>query len=313
MTLIILLWNKKYIALVIDLRWDYNSMYTIRRQPNASGCVSSESMISTIVISILIGLLTGTVTAITAGSGVALVVPLLTIFLGYSIHEAIGTSLLVDVIASIAVTISYYHHDRVDLKAGALLAIGAVLGAQIGSQFANVIPQHGLQGSFSIFIILAGLSLIYRAFSKRSIDLRFLRFKNRTLHIISTLLIGLIIGTITGLFGAGGGGTILLVLVYIMDYPFHLAIGTATAIMAITAASGVVGYASQGQIPWVESVLIGLAAVASGALFSKIANRSSEKSLYLGAACIFITIGIVMFFIEGGTEGVINSLHLVMP
>jgi hypothetical protein len=125
-------------------------------------------------------------------------------------------------------------------------------------------------------------------------------------------VIGFLIGIATGLFGAGGGGTILIVLVYVMDYPLHTAIGTSTAIMAITAASGAVGYATQGQIPWVEAVIVGLAAVVSGALFSKIANRASEKSLYIGAACIFITIGVVMFFLEGGTEGVIESLHTVV-
>ena len=253
--------------------------------------------------------MTGTVTAISAGSGVTIVVPLLTIFLGYTIHEAIGTSLLVDVIASIIVAYNYYRYDKVDLKAGLWLALGAIVGAQVGSHFASFIPQVGLKGGFSVFIIISGLTFFYRAFGKRKLSLNILKFKHKTLRLITTIVIGLYIGISTGLFGTGGGATILLVLIYIMDFPIHMAIGTATALMAITAASGVVGYTIQGHIPWLDGIIIGLAAVASGTLFSKAANRASEKTLNIAVGSIFIVIGIAMFFVEGGTDGVLQTVQ----
>ena len=265
-------------------------------------------MLERILILVGIGLLTGTVTAISAGSGVTVVVPLLTIFLGYSMHEAIGTSLLVDVIASLNVAYHYYRYGRIDIKAGTWLALGAVVGAQVGSHFASLIPQSGLKGGFSIFIILSGLSFFYRAFGKRKISLNILKFEHRTLRILTIILIGLFIGVSTGLFGTGGGATILVVLIYVMDFPIHTAIGTATALMALTAASGVVGYTLQGHIPWLDGILIGLAAMASGMLFSKAANRASEKTLNIAVGAIFIAIGIAMFFVEGGTGGVMQSL-----
>lgn len=256
-----------------------------------------------------IGLLTGTVTAISAGSGVTIVVPLLTVLLGYTIHEAIGTSLLVDVIASIIVAYNYYRYGKVDLKAGAWLALGAIVGAQAGSHFASFIPQGGLQGGFSIFIILSGLSFFYRAFGNRKITLSGLKFNDPRLQTIANVGIGLVIGLSTGLFGTGGGATILVVLIYVMDYPIHTAIGTATALMAITAASGVIGYTVQGHIPWLEGIIIGLAAMVSGVLFAKVANRATEKTLNMGVGVIFIVIGIAMFFVEGGTQGIIHSVQ----
>lgn len=266
------------------------------------------SVVAKILILIAIGLLTGTVTAISAGSGVTIVVPLLTIFMNYSIHQAIGTSLLVDVIASIIVAVNYYRYGKVDLKSGVWLALGAIVGAQAGAHFANAIPAGGLQGSFSVFIILSGASFFYRAFTKRKLSLNLLKFKNETLHKVAIVVIGLFIGLSTGLFGTGGGATILLVLVYVMDFPLHTAIGTATALMAITATSGVAGYAIQGQITWLDGTIIGLAAIASGTGFSKVANRASEKALNIAVGVIFIIIGVAMFFVEGGTEGVIHTL-----
>ena len=266
-------------------------------------------MVIKYLILILIGLLTGTVTAISAGSGVAVVVPLLTILLGYSIHAAIGTSLLVDVIASISVAYNYYRYKKIDLKSGVWLAVGAIVGAQAGSHFASLIPQGGLQGGFSIFIIFSGLSFFYRAFGKRKLSLNVLKVEHNTWRVIITLALGLFIGLSTGLFGTGGGATILLVLIYVMDFPLHNAIGTATALMAITAASGVIGYTIQGHIPWLEGIVVGLAAMVSGALFAKIANRSSEKALNIAVGSIFIAIGVAMFFVEGGTEGVLQSIN----
>jgi hypothetical protein len=269
-------------------------------------------MVIKYLILILIGLLTGTVTAISAGSGVAIVVPLLTILLGYSIHAAIGTSLLVDVIASISVAYNYYRFKRIDLKSGLWLALGAIVGAQAGSHFASLIPQGGLKGGFSIFIIISGLSFFYRAFGKRKLSLNVLKIEHKTWRVIITLALGLFIGLSTGLFGTGGGANILLVLIYVMDFPLHTAIGTATALMAITAASGVIGYTIQGHIPWLEGIVVGLAAMASGAWFAKIANRSSEKALNIAVGSIFIAIGVAMFFVEGGTAGVLQSLHALI-
>jgi len=42
-----------------------------------------------------IGLITGSVVGLTGASGVVVVVPLLTVLLGFSMHTAIGTSLFV--------------------------------------------------------------------------------------------------------------------------------------------------------------------------------------------------------------------------
>lgn len=266
-------------------------------------------MIEKTAILILIGLLTGTITAISAGSGVTIVVPLLSIFLGYSIHEAIGTSLLVDVIASIIVAYNYFRFGRVNLKSGVWLALGAVVGAQAGSHLASLIPQGGLKGGFVIFIIISGLSFYYRAFGKRKLTLDILKLDNHVLHIFMILVVGLLIGLSTGMFGTGGGATILVVLIYLMDFPIHTAIGTATALMAITAASGVVGYTLQGHIPWLDGIIIGVAAMISGVLFSKAANRASEKVLNISVGTVFIVIGIAMFFVEGGTSGIIESLQ----
>jgi uncharacterized membrane protein YfcA len=254
-------------------------------------------MVVKTIILLVIGLLTGTITAMSAGSGVMIVVPLLAMLAGYSIHEAIGTSLLVDVIASINVAYNYYRYGRVDFRSGAWLVLGTVAGAQIGSHIASLIPQIGLKSGFSFFVIISGLIFWYRARTNRKMSFSFLQSKTPRTRNLIIVAIGLYIGLMTGIFGAGGGVTILLVLVYVLGMPLHVAIGTATAIMAVTAASGVAGYTIQGHIPWLDGVIIGIAAMVSGMFFTRVANRASEKTLNWAVGAIFIVIGITMTFI----------------
>lgn len=86
---------------------------------------------------ILIGIFTGTITSLIGSSGVMIIVPLLSMFFGLSIHMAIGTSLMVDVIASITVAYNYYKNGNVDLKPGMWIAIGSLGGSQVGAIWAQ--------------------------------------------------------------------------------------------------------------------------------------------------------------------------------
>jgi uncharacterized membrane protein YfcA len=75
---------------------------------------------------------------------------------GLPIHTAIGTSLAVDVIASIIVSIVYYRMGNVELRSGLGLALGAVVGAQVGSRIAKYIPSANLGRGFGMFLVIIG-------------------------------------------------------------------------------------------------------------------------------------------------------------
>jgi hypothetical protein len=64
---------------------------------------------------------------------VVVVVPLLTVLLGFSMHSAIGTSSFAYVITPPFVAWSYYKDENVNLKSGLWLALRAIAGAQVGS------------------------------------------------------------------------------------------------------------------------------------------------------------------------------------
>ena len=252
-----------------------------------------------IEVEILIGLATGLVVGITGASGVLLVVPLLTLLLNFQMHTAVGTSLFVDVITPLFVAISYYRHGNVNLKAALWLAIGAILGAQAGALVANAfVPSDLMSKGFVLFMLIMAVSMWVKSFRPKKENTRVRLSEMNNKNRLITFGIGLVLGINSGLFGAGGGLMFLLVLIIILKYPTKLAVGTSSAIMALTAASGTVGYAIQGNVDFKTGAIIAVAAVISGLLGARLANKVPENTLNRIVGTAFGIIGIVMYFIK---------------
>jgi uncharacterized membrane protein YfcA len=251
-------------------------------------------------IEILIGLGTGLVVGITGASGVLLVVPLLTIIMEVNIHTAVGTSLFVDVITSLIVSISYFRHGNINLRAALWLAIGAILGAQAGAQVSNIaIPATFLNIGFLIFIFGMAIVMWFKKTDKpKSEDKPHLLAEMTWRNRIITFGIGLLLGINSGLFGAGGGMVFFLVLLIILKYPTKLAVGTSTMIMALTAISGTAGYAIHGNVDYSVGIIIAIAAVGSGLASARLANKIPEKVLNRLVGAIFAAIGVMMIVIK---------------
>jgi len=253
-----------------------------------------------IIVMLLIGLLTGVSTGLTGASGVSIVVPLLTLFLGFSIHAAIGTSLVVDVVASLAVVYTYYRHGNIDIRHGIWVLLGSITGAQVGAMVAARLPDTGLGIGFGLGMIAMGLVIWLRnskSTKKASSASDELAGKPSRQQIIKAFLVGVGIGLLTGIMGAGGGMMILFALIFVLKFPLHKAIGTSTLIMAITALSGALGYAIHGEVDILGGLVIGIGAVVGGLASARLANSFSEKKLAQVAGVLFVILGIVMTFI----------------
>ena len=124
--------------------------------------------ITLIIEMILIGVFTGVITGLTGASGNMVVVPLVNLLLGFSIHEAIGTSLMITVLSSLAISVVYFRHDNIDIKAGIWIAAGSVVGAQTGTKCAINMSEISLGGGFGIFMAIIGIVIWNRGINHKS-------------------------------------------------------------------------------------------------------------------------------------------------
>jgi len=254
------------------------------------------------LLAIIIGVITGGITSLIGASGVMVIVPVLTMFFNVGAHTAIGTSLFVDIIASLTVSYTYYKNGNIEIKSGIWIALSSIAGAQLGSLFASRIKEGPLSILFGIILLISGIGLLVRSnIKKKDLDIRQkgkIRFKKGWQQIVACIIIGIIIGIISGLFGAGGGVMILLALVLIMSYPLHKAIGTSTLIMALTALSSTIGYAARGYINLKLGSLLATGTIIGGILGARYANKVNENKLQKLVSICFLCLGVVMTILE---------------
>jgi uncharacterized protein len=122
---------------------------------------NKQMELSAILIIVIIGIVAGAFSGFIGIGGGLIVVPALVYFLGFSQHEAQGTSLamMLPPIGLLAVY-NYYKVGHVDFKVSLILAITFILGSFFGSKLAISLSAETLKKAFGIIIILLGIKMI---------------------------------------------------------------------------------------------------------------------------------------------------------
>jgi hypothetical protein len=104
---------------------------------------------------VLLGIGVGIGAAFTGLGGGFLMVPLL-LFMGYTAQKAVGTSFMAIFVISISALIAHNKLANVDYRAGILLGLGGILGAQIGARLVEHVSTANFKKIFAC--ILVGLA-----------------------------------------------------------------------------------------------------------------------------------------------------------
>lgn len=247
-----------------------------------------------IIIILISGIGAGMVTGLVGASAVIIVVPLFVILLNYPAYLAIGIALSIDVFASFTAALIYYKHGKIKIKSNLiLLAASLLLAVMVGSYFSKDIPSGYLELMSGVGVIFAGISMMTKKKKQISTAKRHFFERHRNSYLI---LLGLLIGFIAGVFGAGGGLMILLALIVILDYKTHEAVGTSVFLMIFIALLG--GATHYYNAPF-SILFLGIGAIGGiiGAIFaSEIANSLDEKVLTRLVGIIVLIFGISLIF-----------------
>jgi len=110
------------------------------------------------ILAVLAGLLIGVLSSGTGLGGGFLVVPLL-IGLGRDVKVAVGTSFIFIFFAAISSISAHFRVSRLDWEMGIALAVGGVLGAQLGPVLLQQAPDNLFKRIFSVLLIGTGFWL----------------------------------------------------------------------------------------------------------------------------------------------------------
>ena len=118
--------------------------------------------IATLLKLALIGLMTGAFGGILGLGGGVILIPSLIFIMGFTQHQAIGTSLAV-MLPPIGLFAAYnfYKAGQVNLKFALILAIAFMIGSYFTSKIAINIPENIIRKVFSVFLIAVAIKMFF--------------------------------------------------------------------------------------------------------------------------------------------------------
>ena len=114
------------------------------------------------LLGILCGLITGIFSGLVGVGGGLVMIPIMTLFFGFSQHLAQGTSLAVMLppIGLLAVW-AYYKEGLVNIPLAGWIILGFIFGSWFGAKGAILIPDLWLKKCFGLTMIAMGIKLVF--------------------------------------------------------------------------------------------------------------------------------------------------------
>ena len=118
--------------------------------------------VQTIALLLLVGLLAGMLSGLVGLGGGVIIVPALVFVLGFSQHQATGTSLGILLLpAGIFAVMNFYKRGYVDVKVVLLIFAGFLLGGYLGSRISVNMPEATLKKIFAIALLLIAGKVLF--------------------------------------------------------------------------------------------------------------------------------------------------------
>jgi len=188
-------------------------------------------------------------------------------------------------------------HRELAISAGAAAAFGSLLGG-IGSRW---VSSWGLLLAFALMATL-GAGLMWAAPEEPDGD-GSPKPEEQILSRPSAAAIGVSVGVMAGLVGAGGAFLLIPLLITVLKVPTRLTIGSSLAITVWTASTGFLGKLVTAQIPFGPAVVLVLGALPGVALGEWAGRRTRVRTLR-GLLTLLIALAAIRVWID-----VVTAFH----
>lgn len=249
-----------------------------QKMESRAGETALDGSARSIIVLIVVGMLTGVLSGMFGIGGGTVIVPAL-VWLGLSQRNAAATSTLAIVPTSISGVISYATGGHVDWLAAVLLFCGMFVGGQIGSWLLSRLPELVLRWifvAFLVFVVINQVSFV----------------PSRDHQIVMTVatgvclaLLGVVIGTLAGLLGIGGGALAVPALSILFGASDLIARGTSLLAMFPNSITTSAANMKRNLVHVKAALIIGLVAAVTAPLGTWIAGEVSPRVGAIMFAC----------------------------
>lgn len=253
-----------------------------------------------VLVFLSLGAAVGFLSGLFGVGGGFLLTPLL-IFLGIPPAVAVGTGAVHVVASSVSGAITQYKRNNVDVKMGAVMLFGGLIGTYVGVDVVRVMRRLGqfdlmVSLSYVTFLGVIGTLMFIESLNAwRQVQLGRpksmrksgqhswvdglplkMRFHRSKLYIsaIAPAVIGMFVGFLAGLMGIGGGFVIIPAMIYILRVPTSVVVGTSLFQIVFVAAFATLLHVVQNNN---VDILLAALLVAGGVIGAQFGTSSGER------------------------------------
>ena len=217
------------------------------------------------------------------------------------VHTAFGTSLAVIIPTAFSSTLGHRKRGNVEWHQVALLCFGGVFGALIGAWIASLLSGVWLKGLFGVMQIVVALQMII--FQPRLPPER-----SDAVPSWPLVGVGLAGGVFSAFFGVGGGVIAVPLMVIVLSFPIHLAVGNSSALIVISSLFGALSYMfhgwgsellpplSLGYVNYLVFALVAPFSIGMARLGVRVASRTAHAKLVKVFAGLLVLVGLRMIY-----------------
>jgi uncharacterized membrane protein YfcA len=238
-----------------------------------------------IIEGLIAGALIGSVLGFIGAGGAMLSVPILIYGFDFSASHASTAALAVVLLAAASGLVPKFKSKDVLVKE-ALIISGLGLTTNIStSLIAHQLSERFILTGFSLVLLVAGSSMLIKPFASGP---------ERKMPASALVLLSLVIGSMTGLFGIGGGFLAIPVLVLFFRVPQNKAAGTSLLIITLNSIIAFLGhYKIWSEVSWSTPLAMAVSAVVIAQLASGKSAGVSPTILKRAFAVLLFTISTV--------------------
>lgn len=268
----------------------------------------------TTFILIVLGVCSAIIGAIVGIGGGIIIVPTL-IYLGMDLNilddmtpqKAIGTSTVILIATGVSASIGYYKSKQIDFKAGVLFLIGIVPGSLMGAYLSKFLTLSSFNLYFGILLIFISIVLMVRNKIKPMKTFQsphhIHTFKDTdgvehaySIAPIPAIIATFFVGSLTGLFGIGGGALMTPLMIIIFRFPPHIAVGTSMLMILFSSVTGASSHIVQGNVIWSYAIILMISSYIGAQIGVRINRLMKSDTVIVALRIILILLGIYLIF-----------------
>lgn len=224
------------------------------------------------------------------GGGSILTVPVFVYVLGYDPKLAIAMSYPVVGFTTLVGAVGRYRAGFVNMQR--VLIVGA---ASMSAAFVAARLSHGVKGTLQL-VILGTVMLVSAVTMLRSASKADVPADAAPPRPAVLALVGLCVGTLTGLVGVGGGFLIVPALVGYGGVAMREAVGTSLLIITANCVAGFAGQHNVAALPWGVIAIFTATAMIGLVVGTRLAREVAVGSLKRGFALLLLVVATLLLW-----------------